>query len=279
MAKTKVLITVKTYPTISGKYDELVCTAGFLEDGSWIRIYPIPFRKISYGNQYKKYDWIEIDLVKNTSDFRPESYRPYSLESELAIIGHIDTGKDRSWKERKDLVLNKVYTDMSKLIKEAKNKDICTSLAVFKPSKILDFYAEPTDRVWDKKKIDQLKANRDQINMFEYEHPENPFEAVRKLPYTFKFKFEDETGKESKMMIEDWETGQLFWKSLEKHGGDEDKAIKDVKNKYYDDFAKTKDLHFFLGTSALYHFNSRNPFMIIGTFHPKINNDRQLSLF
>lgn len=41
----KVLVTVKTYPTISVKYDELVCTAGFREDGSWIRIYPIPFLK------------------------------------------------------------------------------------------------------------------------------------------------------------------------------------------------------------------------------------------
>ena len=57
MAKTRVLITVKTYPTISGKYDELVCTAGFREDGSWIRIYPVPFRKIAYDQQYKKYDW------------------------------------------------------------------------------------------------------------------------------------------------------------------------------------------------------------------------------
>jgi hypothetical protein len=36
--RTKVLITVKTYPTISVKYDELVCTAGFREDGSWVRI-------------------------------------------------------------------------------------------------------------------------------------------------------------------------------------------------------------------------------------------------
>ena len=69
MAKTKVLITVKTYPAISSKYDELVCTAGFLEDGRWIRIYPIQFRKKSFEEQYKKYDWIEIDLVKNTSDF------------------------------------------------------------------------------------------------------------------------------------------------------------------------------------------------------------------
>jgi hypothetical protein len=52
MAKTKVLITVKTYPAISTKYDELVCTAGFLEDGSWIRIYPIQFRKRPYAEQY-----------------------------------------------------------------------------------------------------------------------------------------------------------------------------------------------------------------------------------
>ena len=41
MPVTKVLITVKTYPTISTKYEELVCTAGFKEDGTWIRIYPI----------------------------------------------------------------------------------------------------------------------------------------------------------------------------------------------------------------------------------------------
>jgi hypothetical protein len=35
MPNTKILITVKTYPTLSEKYDELVCTAGFKEDGTW----------------------------------------------------------------------------------------------------------------------------------------------------------------------------------------------------------------------------------------------------
>lgn len=85
--REKVLVTVKTYPTLSGKYDELVCTTGFREDGSWVRIYPIPFRKKSYDEQYSKYDWIEIDLVKNTSDFRPESFRPYSHDSEINIVG------------------------------------------------------------------------------------------------------------------------------------------------------------------------------------------------
>ena len=53
MALTKVLVTVKTYPTLSDKYDELVCTAGLREDGSWIRIYPVPFRKLDYQNRYQ----------------------------------------------------------------------------------------------------------------------------------------------------------------------------------------------------------------------------------
>ncbi len=101
MALTKVLITVKTYPTISEKYDELVCTAGFLEDGTWIRIYPVPYRKRACAEQYKKYDWIELDLVKNRSDFRPESYRPKSLDTEIKVVGHI--GTSQNWAEKKIL--------------------------------------------------------------------------------------------------------------------------------------------------------------------------------
>ncbi len=91
MAKVKVLIAVKTYPTISSKYDELVCTAGFKEDGSWVRIYPIQFRKKKYSEQYRKYDWIEIDLIRKKDDFRPETYSPYSLETAITNCGHLDT--------------------------------------------------------------------------------------------------------------------------------------------------------------------------------------------
>jgi len=40
MGKERVLITVKTYPTLSRKYGETVCTAAVREDGSWVRIYP-----------------------------------------------------------------------------------------------------------------------------------------------------------------------------------------------------------------------------------------------
>ena len=273
MALTKVLITVKTYPAISNKYDELVCTAGFLEDGTWIRIYPVQFRKKTFGEQYKKYDWIEIDLVKNLSDFRKESFRPVSYETEIKILNHVDTKSN--WLIRKSLILTKkIYHDISELIAEAKDRQIMTSLATFKPTEILDFKIESVEREWDKNKLAKLEQDR-RSNLFSQEEP--IFEVVKKLPYKFSYILKDSKGKQSKMMIEDWEIGQLYWNCLAKHEGDESMAVKDVKNKYFDDFAKTKDLYLFLGTSQLHHLTGKNPFMIIGTFHPKI--EQQLSLF
>lgn len=263
MALTKVLITVKTYPSLSIKYKELVCTAGFREDGTFIRIYPIQFRKKSYDEQYRKYDWIELELVDNHRDFRPESFRPKSHDSGIKIVGHTGTNKGY-WYERKEICLKNVYDNLSELIGEAKDKNTNTSLAVFKPTEIIDFTTESTDREWDSNKLEALK----QMNIFEMtSHGE--FKVVQKLPYKFKYTFKDIQGTESKMMIEDWEIGQLYWNCLARHEGDEKSAIADVRKKYFDDFAKTKDLYFFLGTTQAFHHRSKNPFIIIGTFHPK----------
>ncbi|MBW8049573.1 MAG: hypothetical protein FVQ77_04390 [Cytophagales bacterium] len=271
MAKQRVLITVKTYPTISKKYDEIVCTAGFTAEGKWIRLYPIPFRKLDYVHQYKKYDWVEMDLTKNTSDFRPESYRPVNIDVDepVKVVGHIET-KD-NWAERKNIVLNTVYDDLERLILEAKDKKVCTSLAVFKPTKIHDFICEAVEREWDNKKKEQLL----QMKLFEQKRD---FEVVRKLPYKFSYVFEDVNGKKPTLMIEDWEIGALYWNCLARNEGDEKAACKEVIAKYFDDFAKTKDLYFFLGTTKVNHFVAKNPFIIIGTFHPKPVTQLKLDL-
>lgn len=65
MKTERILVTVKTYPTLSKKYGETVCTAGIREDGSWIRLYPVPFRRLNEEEQYHKYDWIEARVKKN----------------------------------------------------------------------------------------------------------------------------------------------------------------------------------------------------------------------
>lgn len=275
----KVLIVVKTYPAISKKYGEIVCTAGITEEGKWIRIYPLPFRKIKYDQRFHKYQWIDMDLIRNEKDFRSESYRPVDYQK-YKILDTIKADGG-AWTERRKLVLKNVYTDMQQLIADAKNKDKLTSIAVFKPKDIQDFTFEKTDEEWSKDKIQYLESEKKQGKLFETEEEENieNFEVVPKLPYKFSFIFTDCNGKSSKMMIEDWEIGMLYWNSLERHQGNEERACEDVRKKYFDDFAKTKDYYFILGTTLKHHHVSKNPFVIIGDFRPKHIEQEQMELF
>src|SRR2546426_9367615 len=98
MARERILITVKTYPTLSRKYGETVCTAGVRPDGSWVRIYPVPFRRLEQEEQYKKYDWIEIERIKSRSDPRPETHHPADMH-QLVPFGHLDTSDE--WRARR----------------------------------------------------------------------------------------------------------------------------------------------------------------------------------
>src|ERR1035437_2470096 len=260
--RVKVLILVKAYPALSKKYSETVCTAGITEDGKWIRIYPIPFRQLEYENQFRKYEWVELDLVRNGGDFRPESYRPKDIMlTDIVSKGVISADGD-TWIHRRKFVLKNIYTNLEKLISEAKDKTICTSLAVFKPTKIIDFVCKKAEREWSKDKLEYLKSRKLQMNLFDNIDKDDitEFEVVDKLPYKFSFIFEDDAGKSASLMIEDWETGMLYWNSLFRHQGDELKAIEDVMLKYFNDFAKTKDYHFFLGTTKRFHLIAPNPF-------------------
>jgi hypothetical protein len=273
MALTKVLITVKTYPNLSTTYDELVCTAGFREDGSWVRIYPVPFRSLDYDQQYKKYQWIEINLEKNTSDPRPESFRPYSYDTikPLAILG-----TENNWAKRKEIVLKNVYRDLNEIIDGAHKNSM--SLTVFKPKKILDFIVKKSETELDSKKLNTIMEKRKQLSFFD---KENTKELPKKIPYEFSYHFEDTNGRESILMIEDWELGQLYWNCLKQHNGNEEKAIQGVKSRYFEDFVKNKDLYLFLGTTREFHIRkAKNPYVIIGVFYPKKGKQDSLpSLF
>lgn len=206
---TRVFITIKTYPSISESYTELVCTAGFLEDGSMIRIYPVPYRFLKDYQQYKKYQWIDIDLVKRKKDFRPESYSPKDIDKEFILERFVGT---ENWAERKNMVLKNVYTNMSTLIADAKNPEKHISLAVLKPKEIVDFYWKSVSREWDKNKLEKVKAKAQQYtfgkNIYE------DFKIVKKLPYEFRYKFTTDDGQTRDLMIEDWEVGMLYWNCL-----------------------------------------------------------------
>lgn len=276
--KKRIYIVVKTYPTISDKYSELVCTAGVLEDGSWIRLYPIPFRKLDIDQKYKKYSWIQVEVERNTQDFRPETYRPVNL-SKIVVES---PPQKVDWELRKKIIFNnkKIYSNLQELISNAKTKHLQTSLAIFKPANVLDFIAEPDSPNWDPKKLQKLKALSQQMNLFQTpEEIANEFKVVQKVPYKFSYIFEDDSGKRSKLMIEDWEIGMLYFNCLKIASGNKNIAIAKVKEKYLNEFSK-RDLYFFLGTTKKFHNVSPNPFIIIGVFYPPVPEPfQQLSLF
>lgn len=276
LPNAEVLITVKTYPLPSGKYEELVCTAGIGSDGKWIRIYPIPFRAIPYADQYKKYQWIQLDLTRNTKDFRPESYRPTKGVEGIQVVGAVDTGKNRDWAYRRELVLKEVFGSMSDLIALA-HDDEHKSLATLKPTEIVEFVVEEDEREWKQLWKDRLL----QMSLFDRDEQGDGRErrVVKKLPYKYYYRFLTEGDNQPrKLMIEDWEIGALYWNSLAQAEGDEIEANRLVRRKYFDEFVEKKDLHLFLGTTLEFHRRkARNPFVIIGVFYPP--KQLQLPLF
>lgn len=267
--KAKILITVKTYPLPSNKYEELVCTAGVLEDGKWIRIYPIPFRSLPKDKKFEKYEWIEVDLVRNTRDFRPESYRPKSEASSIRILSKI--GTEQEWAQRKKYVLKDVFNSFEALISEAKS-ETKKSLATFRPREIVDFVVEEDKRTWK----EQWLANYDQYDLFEIDKKGEGIlrKIVDKVPYKYSYRFfcEGET-KPRTLMIEDWEIGALYWHCLAQTEGNEEEANKLVRKKYFEEFLTKKDLHLFIGTTKQFHNVAPNPFVIIGVFYPPTKKD------
>ena len=207
-----------------------------------------------------------MDLVRYPRDFRMESFRPASAEAPVKKIGHL--GIEDHWSERRAVVLKTVYRNLSTLLMEAKHEAFYTSLAVFKPTRILGFLVEETDRDWDPQQLQRLADEKESGRATE--QPEDPFTVMPKLPYKFSFRFTDDKNEEITLPIEDWQLASLYWKSLKASSGadKEQKAINLVRKKYLQEYARNTDLHFFLGTTQNDHASLKQPFTIVGLFHP-----------
>jgi hypothetical protein len=149
-------------------------------------------------------------------------------------------------------------------------------LAVFKPTRLLDFSWEAEDREWNPEKLEEMRARSAQLELFDDETWRKTFRVIPKLPYSFSYRFEDDVGRNSQLQILDWEIGALYWNCLCQTGNDEPAALELVKRKYWDEFV-AKDLHFFLGTTQAFHFVAPSPWVIIGVF--PVPHRRQRELF
>lgn len=257
MENLRVLITIKTYPIPSKKYEELVCTAGVKEDGEFVRLYPINFRELDYAKQYQKYQWMEVKASKHTGrDARKESYRPDSAS--IRMIGE-PLGTDRgTWKARAAYALAKKSKSMEDL--KAKQRSENASLGVFKPKEVYDLLVKPDSPEWRESFLAALRQEK----LFDERTATR--EPPRKVPWKFQYKFrcDDERCNGHEMMIEDWEVGALYWRCID-GGATPGEAAQQVRNKFFAEIcAPDKDTHFFTGTVLEY-----GTWVIVGTFWPK----------
>lgn len=250
--RTRVLMTVMTYPHPSETYTELVCTAGITEAGEWVRLYPIDYRYRPRYQQFRKYQWIEVDLAPRGAgnDNRKESREP-ALDT-IQVFGE-PLPTDDGWSARRAVIDRLPHNTVSEL--ERLHEQERVSLGIVRPKDVIDLEVRKADATWKPKWEGLLQ----QGNLFEGASKE-----LRKLPYSFHYVFrcQDDTSPR-RAMIEDWELGALFLKEVERLGSD-DAAARSVKKKFFDQLCNpSRDTRFFMGTRF-----PHNTWLVIGVFWP-----------
>jgi len=242
--KEELLVLAKAYPTISSKYELLVCVAGITAEGEWRRIYPIPwniFTQIS-ESKFKKKQWIRYKLKDNrSSDGRPES-RKIDFKS-------IEVLHEESYKNIKKMLDEKLTT--LEFLQQKDNSEI--SLGAIKP-KIQDFVWSDWD-YYDKIKEKMAQTSLNGKKTVKIDFPDKKFQYI--------FKCNPQCPKKHRIMCEDWELGILYLKMKWNHGIES--ALKKVRKKFLIELPKLKYLYFVMGT----HNQHRNTWLIISVLYPK----------
>jgi hypothetical protein len=264
MTKSDILIVVKTYPEISHKYTETVCTAGILsETRSLIRLYPIRFRYLEGDMQFRKYQWIKAEISKASSDSRPESYNidPNSIEIGTTIpVGD-------AWGERCEWLLNEKTIFRSVEALRSKQAVNGTSLGIVKPRSINRvFFKNRTEE-----EVSYATAKKNivirQLDFFE----EKKDLYILPVRIMVEFTCNDPTCIGHKMSILDWEFGQLFRKVRRSPDWEEK-----IRAKITDEICgENRDTHIVLGNMA----SHPQTFCVLGFFWPPKRKFRQIPIF
>jgi hypothetical protein len=172
-SREKILIWAKTYPELSKKHFETVCTAGMQESGKPLRLYPIPYRYLGDGQeQFKLYQWISADIKKSPDDDRPESYK---IDCDTIESGEVIKSTSDEWGKRSEWMFKDPswqFESVDDLLKA--QEESSTSIGVVAPREIkkvdLVERSEEEAKSFDQKFAEVKKihdAKRAQLDMFE----------------------------------------------------------------------------------------------------------------
>lgn len=251
-------------------YREVVCTAGITSEGKWIRLYPVPYRYLESSKWFRFHQWIEVVVERPRNDRRPESYRP-DLKSIKIATPPFDAKSDKVWTKRKNIVLPTVRFQSLEEIETAYTNGQ-TSLAIFKPKRVLDFISEPDTKDWSPKQLQQLI----QLRLLDSQPKD-----LEKIPFKFSYTFLCEGSQckrtpknPHKLTIIDWQVFQLYRNVSKNYPYAMDKVLEKVRDKWLGEmWDKKRDSYLIVGNHYPW-----PTFMVLGVFWPPKQNQRMLPL-
>ena len=247
----RVLITVRTYPTPAMKGVEVSCTAGITDAGDWIRLFPVPYRRLPRHRQFRKYDWVDLMATRARGDIRPESFTP-DIDS-IRVGQHVGTAKN--WSTRKQLLQPVTAHCLCCLQREREVKGYPT-LGLFRPATIDRLLIEPDAPEWSPEQLARLQ----QGDMFNAEVPR----LLEKIPYKFSYRFvcDHDTCPGHTLSTTDWELGQAYRIWRPKYGRDWEVAF---RKKFEYEMKVENETHFYVGTLH----GHPATWIIVGLFYPR----------
>jgi hypothetical protein len=244
--KKRVYILVKAYPQPSQQYEETVCCAGVTEEGEFLRLYPIRYRRLMPEQKFDRYDLCEMSIWRDKKDYRPESHK---VDADSIRI--VKKGNLLKYDQKPKLWLPFVTDSLAKLKQD--NVEIERSLGIIKPDKQgIKFFWHTANG-----ESEEDKSLRQQASLFDSE-PLTPL----KVEYNFGYKFTS-GGFSHEMKIHDWEVQATYF-NYKRHYGSE--VLPRMEKEFGERFL-SRNLHFVMGTMKAHH----RQFIIVGLLRTSVN--------
>jgi hypothetical protein len=154
------------------------------EDGTLIRLYPVPFRLINDERQFRKWQWITARVERAKKDHRRESHTIFvdTIECDREPLPTSD-----NWRARRECIQKiSAFVDFAEL--EAARKEQGATLGLVQPSRILGLDIARADKSdWTDEEKGKLLQLQHQGNLFD-ETDANSITTLKKLPFDFHYR-------------------------------------------------------------------------------------------
>lgn len=266
LVELELLIVVKAYPNPSQAVGEATCVVGICKRRGFVRLYPVPFRRLEDERQFSKYQVIRLQAREARSDNRPNTFRPI-LDSIEVAGPPLSTGNTGDWAARREWVDPWRSESMCEI--QRRQKMDGTSMGLLKPASVSDLVQGAQNEEWDPKGLAKLQ----QMDLFMTADEK----LLDKLPYKWRYVYRcsDRTCRGHRQQIIDWEAA-AFYRNVIRRAGitNPDEVRAQMREKFVGELCgPDRDTHFFVGNMAARQQN----FLVLGVFWPPV--DRQARLF